>query len=329
MAASAAFGVEGWGSAVGLIAVLSVYSAVLQFTWPALEAVTTAHVPPSRVPHLVGIYNCTWSGATAFAYFTGGALYESLGSVAVFWIPAALFFAQFLASLWLRGQEARAVAALGPQTPERSGIPHPEAAALGQPVPPATFLRLAWVASPFSYVAIYTVLPVMPGLAQRLGLSPTETGVFCSVWMFARMAAFIGLWGWTGWHYRFRWLLLANLVLVVSFAGILLAPSLPILIGAQAAFGLAIGLIYYSSLFYSMDAGAARAEHGGIHEAVIGLGSFVGPAVGAAALMLWPAQVSAGAVAVSGVLTCGVGVLVTIWARARSDARPEASPGDE
>lgn len=327
MAASAAFGVEGAGSALGLITVLSVYSVVLQFTWPALEAVTTAHVPPSRVPHLVGIYNCTWSGAAAFSYFTGGALYESFGSVAVFWIPAVLFFGQFVVARWLRGEEARAVAVLAPQSIDRTADGHPEAAALNQPVPPVTFLRLAWIASPLSYVAIYAVLPVMPGLAQRLGLTPTETGVFCSVWMFARMAAFIGLWGWTGWHYRFRWLLLANLVLVASFAAILLAPSLEILVVAQVAFGLAIGLIYYSSLFYSMDAGHARAEHGGIHEAVIGLGSFVGPAVGAGALMVWPGQAAAGTVAVSAVLMCGVAAVVTIWARARSGRAPGSKPG--
>ena len=133
MAASAAFGAEGWGSAAGLIVALSIYSVVLQFTWPALEAVTTAHVPPSRVPHLVGIYNCTWSAAAAFAYFTGGALYDSLGTVAVFWIPAALFFWQFVVAGWLRGQETRAVASLAPLTPDRAETPHPERAAFDQP----------------------------------------------------------------------------------------------------------------------------------------------------------------------------------------------------
>ena len=47
-----------------------------------------------------------------------------------------------------------------------------------------------------------------------LGLSTTQAGFCCSVWCFARLAAFVGLWFWPGWHYRFRWLLAAYLALV-------------------------------------------------------------------------------------------------------------------
>ena len=78
------------------------------------------------------------------------------------------------------------------------------------------------------------------------------------------------------------------MLLIFSFAAILVAPSLPVILAAQIVFGAAIGLIYYSSLFYSMDASETKSEHGGIHEAAIGLGNFVGPAVGAAALWLAP-----------------------------------------
>jgi MFS family permease len=307
------------GGAMGHLVVLAAYSVVLLLTWPALEAVTTAHAPASQVPRLVGIYNVTWSSAAAVAYFTGGALYEWFGSVTVFWIPAVLFTAQFLAARWLAGHERRVVAELPRARVEE--VHHPEAAAFVQSVPPKTFLSLAWIASPFSYVAIYTVLPIIPTLAMRLGLSATQSGVFCSVWMFARLIAFAGLWHWTGWHYRFRWLVASNVLLIVSFAAILLAPSLRALVAAQIAFGLAIGLIYYSSLFYSMDVGDAKAEHGGIHEAVIGLGSFAGPAVGAVALRLVPNQANAGVAAVSGLLTIGLAVLVVTWRHAKT-SRP-------
>jgi len=314
---------DAWGirSAAGHLVVLSVYSVVLLLTWPALEAVTTAQAPASRLPHLVGVYNCTWSSASAIAYFTGGALYERLGSVAVFWIPATLYSLQFIAARWISAREGAAIA---PDEPAEAAPVHPEPAAFQQSVPPKTFLTLAWVANPFSYVAIYTILPVMPGLAVRLGLSATETGIVCSVWMFARLATFVGLWGWKKWHYRFRWLMAAQALLVASFASILLAPTLAFLIASQIAFGLAIGLIYYSSLFYSMDVGDTKAEHGGIHEAVIGLGSFAGPAVGAAALRLVPHQPNAGVLAVTGVLAAGLGVLLTIWRRAKKSRPSDA-----
>ncbi len=37
-----------------------------------------------------------------------------------------------------------------------------------------------------------------------------------------------------------------------------------------------------------MDASDAKSEHGGIHEAAIGAGNCVGPAIGAAALQFLP-----------------------------------------
>ena len=87
----------------------------------------------------------------------------------------------------------------------------------------------------------------------------------------------------------------------------------PLLMAAGIIFGAAVGLIYYSSLFYAMDAHDSSSEHGGIHEAAIGLGNCVGPAVGATALWLAPQSASIGAWAVSGLLTAGLGGL--FWLR--------------
>ncbi len=172
---------------------------------------------------------------------------------------------------------------------------------------------MAWLANPFAYIAIQTLIAVVPGLAQRLGLSTTHAGFICSVWCFARLGAFAGLWRWTGWHYRFGWLLVSYLALVGSFATMLAATSVPMLLVAQLFFGAAVGLIYYSSLFYSMDSSETKGEHGGIHEAAIGLGNCAGPAVGAAALQFLPQFHYSGAIAVSLLLLCGLGGLTVIW----------------
>jgi hypothetical protein len=174
------------------------------------------------------------------------------------------------------------------------------------------FMRMAWLANPFAYIAINTLVAVVPGVARRLELSTMVAGFCCSVWCFARLGAFFALWFWTGWHYRFRWLLAAYLTLAGSFAFILLASNLAVLVIAQILFGSAIGLIYYSSLFYSMDVGETKGEHGGIHEAAIGAGNFAGPAMGALSLYLWPNQANASAFAVSGLLLVGLGGLLAL-----------------
>jgi predicted MFS family arabinose efflux permease len=296
------------------VTVIAVFSVVLLFIWPALEALTTEHEPPARVPHVIGWYNVMWSSAAAFAYFTGGTLYGWAGVGAVFWAPAAIFLVGLIVTRWLAGLAARAVPP-GPMT--RDDLRESEAAVVATSVPPQTFLRLGWLANPFSFVAVFTLIALMPGLAAKFGLTAGQVGLFCSVWLFGRMASFIWLWHWTGWHYKFRWLVGGYLLLLGSFVVILLAPMLAVVMVAQVGFGVACGLLYYSSLFYSMDVGEARAELGGLHEAALGVGIFAGPAVGALSSHLYPDRPHASAVAVSGLLAVGFAALLGIWARAR------------
>lgn len=297
------------------LAVVAGYTVSVCFIWPAVEALITHDEPAARVPHTVGLYNTTWSTASAIAYFTGGSLYDRFGVGALFVLPGVVFAAAFAATYKLE-RRAAAVEALSTEPPA-DVLPHPEPRAYFQPVPPATFLRLAWIANPFAYVAIYTLLATMPTIASRFALTPAEMGLVGSSWLFARLAAFVWLWQWTGWHYRFRWLSGGFAVLAISFVVILLAPALWMVVVAQVAFGVSAGLMYYSSLFYSMDVGEARAEHGGLHEAAIGVGIFLGPAVGAASLHFFPGYVHASAVAVSAMLFIGLAMLLMTWTRAR------------
>ncbi len=102
---------------------------------------------------------------------------------------------------------------------------------------------------------------------------------------------------------------------------VLLAPSVWMVIAAEIAFGVTCGLMYYSSLFYSMDVGEAKAEHGGFHEAALGAGICAGPAVGALSLQFFPHWPSASAIAVSGMLVVGLSLLLTTWARAKRKTR--------
>ena len=302
---------------VALLAMVALYNIVLLLTWPALEALVSERETQAGVQEMVGVYNCTWAGAASLAYFTGGKLYDVFGAGAVFWLPAEIFFGQFLLLLWLEKHHDNVLAAT--PEPPKENLHAPESSAFSQPINPQAFLKMAWLANPFAYIAINTLIAVMPGVAQKLALSPTQAGLFCSVWFFGRFGAFALLWQWRGWHYHFRWLFGAFVLLIASLATILLAQQLWVVVVAQLFFGLATGLMYYSSLFYSMDVGEASSEHGGLHEAFIGAGIFLGPATGAAALTLAPQSANAATWAVSGLLTLGLGGL--LWLRRQSHKR--------
>jgi hypothetical protein len=260
-----------------------------------------------------------WSATGAVANFTGGAMLDHLGLRSLFYLPAAILGLQLGLAFYLHSRnegcpDDRATephsSVAGKQAD--SGHGGPVGPSAGAPVSPhsqaeaKTFLGLAWLANPFAYVAINTLVAVIPGLSTHLGLSTMQAGFCCSVWCFGRLGAFVVLWLWPRWHYRFGWLSSAYTAMVASFAFILIIPNLAVLVVAQLLFGCAVGLIYYSSLFYSMDVGDTKGEHGGIHEAAIGLGNGVGPAVGAAALHFLPAHPHSGAGAVCLLLLAGL-----------------------
>jgi MFS family permease len=295
-------------SAGGHIVVMAVTVVGMCFTWPTLEALVSEGETRAGVQRMVGIYNMTWAGAGAVSYFIGGAMLEKLGPRSLFYVPLGIQIIQLSLTLWLESQARKAAPASVTESAPSVPDPHPHPAATTK-----VFLRLAWLANPFAYIAINTLIAVIPGVAKRMDLSTMLAGFCCSIWCFSRLGAFFVLWRWNGWHYRFRWLLVSYLVMVGTFAAILLVPNLAVLILAEIIFGCVAGLIYYSSLFYSMDLGDTKGEHGGIHEAAIGLGNFAGPAVGAASLYFLPQYANSGAFAVSGLLLLGLGGLLAIW----------------
>jgi MFS family permease len=224
----------------------------------------------------------------------------------MFYVPIAVLLTQLGLTLWLERQAAAAPTAEAAEDDEVPEI-------VAHPVPGAgKFLQMAWLANPLAYMSINTLVAVMPGVAGALGLTTMQAGFCCSLWCFARLGAFLVLWFWNGWHYRFRWMLGAYVLMLGTFAAILLVPKLWVVVLAQFGLGGALGLIYYSSLFYSMDQSDKKGEHGGIHEAAIGVGNFAGPAVGAASLQFLPQYANSGALAVSGVLLLGLTGILAI-----------------
>jgi Major Facilitator Superfamily. len=289
-------------TATAHVVVFCLWTVGVSFIWPALETLISERAGAS-LAKMVGIYNVTWAAGGAVGYFTAGILIEKLGMASVFWLPLGLTVVELAilpcAARWLKKENDR-------QCPDET---------LTLAVSPADakrFLRMAWLANPCSYVAINTVIPLVPSIAEKLALSTGMAGIVCSLWMFARLAAFAAFWRWTGWHYRFQWLAGSFLLMIVCFFGFLMSQSIGLLLVAQVGFGLSIGLIYYSSLYYSINVTENQGSNAGLHEAMIGAGLFIGPAFGAATLYLVPAAIGIGAWSVGGLLCVGFSGLLFV-----------------
>jgi MFS family permease len=296
------------------IASMFVANFGMALTWPALEALVSEGEPADRLQRNVGIYNLVWAGFGAVAYFSGGAIINAWSFKAMFLVPAAVQAVQLILTLFL--ERAAKSGGHAPASAGHADVVDDEEEKHRSPVSPQTFLKMAWLANPFGYLAISTVVAVIPAVAKQMHLSVMWAGIVCSVWLFVRTASFGLLWWWNGWHYRFRWLAAGYIGMACSFVALLVAPSVFVLVVAQVFFGLGLGLLYYSSLYYSMHVGEAKGEHGGLHEAMIGAGSCAGPAVGALTLHYLPQYASGGTYAVGGMLVTGlIGLSWMRWRR--------------
>jgi MFS family permease len=298
-----------------LLIATSFWTVGMCFTWPNLEALACDRQPPERLPGAIGVYNVVWSGSSAIANFTGGAVAEHLGWRSIFWLPAIIHAVQIVIALRLRSNWSAIWTA---------PIVRPHEVDEGHPRGPL-FLKLAWVANPFAYIAINGAIPLIPDVANRFHLSPAFAGFFCSIWFFARTLTFFILSLWSGWHYRFRYMALAYLGMIGAFAGTLLLNNLLWVIVVQILFGWCVGLIYYSSLYYSMHVGETKGEHGGFHEAAIGLGIFGGPAIGAASLYVAPGFRQSNVIGVVLVICFGFAALLFLRQRGKMLELPRAA----
>ena len=258
---------------------LAVWTVTICFTWPVLEALVAEHEPPARLPNRIGLYNVVWAATAACGYSFGGVIYGFLGGASLYWLPLSICAVQWAATFPLQKRHDRWMSTT-PVEPGDERVP------AEKPVDPLLFRKLAWLGNPMNYMAVNTLLVVTPGIAEHAGLSLVQAGLVLGVWYWVRAASFAILWRWRGWHYRFSWFLGSFGLLAVSFVSMFTSHLVWELVVAQLAFGFASALLYYSSLFYAMDGSDTKAEHGGVHEALIGLGIFGGPALSTAAIAI-------------------------------------------
>ncbi len=251
---------EGWNMVVA-IALVGCFQG---FIWPAIEAAMNRGEPQHRVQHLVGLYNLGWSGASGFSFFITTPLMSAFGLRAMFALPLLLYLCNMFV-VW------KVLPDYDSLPDEEHTVVDPEGVEL-TPEQRHAFRLMGWLANPMAYVAINVIVTYNPLVAQRIGVSFATASSWFSLWFYVRMLAFDLLRRWSGWHYRPALLMTAFGVMVISFTAMMLAPSLGVHLIAQALFGLSIGLLYQSSLFYSMAGSEQKGTHGGFHESFIGLG---------------------------------------------------------
>lgn len=299
--------------------VVLAYSLLAGCTWPALESLVSDGAEPAELSRRLGMYNLDWALSGAITLALCGALIQR-------W-PPGIF------AIGCAGNVICALLAwLAPPTPADTApaaAPHAEFALLRQR---RLALWLSRIAMPATYVVIYCLAALLPTLPAFSRLPLWAVTLASSIWLVARFLIFaaLGLMSW--WHTRPTLLMWSAILMAGAFVGILAVgqdstagtPTLTTIALAQVLFGITVGWIYAASLYFGMVLSEGSTEHGGYHEALIGLGQAAGPGAGALATWLFPTHSSASLIAIGGVV--GLTVLATVSARLLA-AKDQSAPG--
>jgi MFS family permease len=330
----------GWAVAAALLVVFE--TGLMAVSWPMLESLISAAGEPSRLAKRLGWYNIVWAFVGAIAVAASGAIIQYTPAWAFFGITATGHFcAGVLIFCRTRSQAARIDSGeLADSSASKGSEPSND--------PRRTFdetearrhrlaLWLSRIALPSTYVVVYSIAPALPSLHAIKQLPPTIATVVASIWLISRGIAFVITGHTTFWHKKPGLMFLASITMMVGFIGTIvpgslnelsLLQALSIMAVAQIVLGLSLGTIYSASLYFGMAVSDGSTEHGGYHEALIGLGQIIGPLVGAAMQWIRPDALWPAVTAIAGVVSVTIAVEAVVGIRITRGIMPSSRTDD-
>jgi MFS family permease len=299
-------------------------------SWPMLESLVSESGEKSRLSKRLGCYNIVWAVTGSIAVAASGAIIQHTPAWSFFGIIAA---GHFLAGVLIFCRTQAATPSFHDADLSVSPLDSaPESTSQTTPMVDAADARrhrlalwLSRIALPSTYVIVYSVAPALPSLHAIKQLSPTMATIAGSIWLMARAAAFIITANTTFWHRRTSLMFVASVTMLLAFIGTIvpgslnhvdLMPALAAMAVAQIVLGLSLGTIYSASLYFGMVVGDGSTEHGGYHEALIGLGQILGPLVGATLQWIRPGELWTAVMGISCVVSISIVIEAIVGVRA-------------
>jgi MFS family permease len=333
MAVSAAAALVAQASPVPLAIAVVAHCGCSALLWPSLESLACTGLTHAQMARRLAVYNTVWPAA--------GAATVPLVSPILHSYPSGLFVLALAANvvaaaaLWIGHRPATPLPSES-VTHDADDAPHPE------PELVRVRTRALWlsrVALPAAFVASYGIMAIMPSLPLMHRLPPETHTLVAGIWLAARWVGFVFC-GWTTWwHTRPRAMLAAVALMLIAFLGVALPWPFPWWLDPgtaawvawvaawQVVLGFCLALICSASLYFGMVLSDASVEHSGYHEALVGLGTVVGPGAGALAQYYGGSDPIWGTVAVGSVIAASVAASAVVALRhSRGDTNGADAP---
>ena len=279
--------------------------------WPAVQATLGDLSPGTRRLPVLGRFNLSWSGGKTLGFALGGLLLGCCGFGTVY-LTGAVIVVVAVIVLPRGGAVDRARGAVAAAGDAES----PAARPADQPERLRVFRAMGWIANTAAAGAFGILTYHLPQWFETRGWQPDRFGWFLGAVLAVQTVTFVLFTGrlklaWSVWR---LWAPL--LVTAAAVAAIPLLPRFAGLLALAPAIGFGCGVCYTASIYYSLEAAATRGRNAGIHESLVGAGSFLPPLL-AGGLVRLGLGLEAPYLLAGALLIGGLVLQAALWTRAQ------------
>lgn len=231
--------------------------------WPIVESYLAAGRHGKQMRSAIGWWNVVWTGSVGIALFLMAPLVEHYARYAIVGFGGLNILGFFALARF----------------PLRPGSHDHDSAASNVTREYPQLLKAARILLPVSYVLNSGMSPLLPFVLGSMGVEAKFETPTAATWTVARVIAVAIMWRVTFWHGRWGTLLLGGIAMAIGFAFVVSASHLWMIFVGLSVFGTGMGIVYYAALYYALAVGRAEVDAGGVHEALIGGGYMIGPAL--------------------------------------------------
>lgn len=241
--------------------------------WPAYEAWLAERESEGKLLHRIMLFNLFWSTGLTLGPAFSGYLYQDSNPFRPFYL-SSLFAIITIGVITIckpnqpcdnASDDSNSSETLFPSINTRN-----------------SYLNIARWANFASYFTLGVLRWLAPKLTKEMGIPPTMFGnmMLALGGIQPIVFLFLGTGYSTRWHYRLNPLIVVQILSIVSLLAIGMSQNNYIWIFAFIVIGISVAFTYFSSLYYGLDRQEDMGNKSGWHEAVLGLGSLLGPLLG-------------------------------------------------
>jgi len=262
-----------------LLALASLMGVGKALYWPVIQATIGELSKSHQLIQNTGILNVSWSTGKALGFFIGGVLLAKCGFKVTFLTGATVVAIAFLL------------------LPRQIGKPVSSALDVKAAEPIRTtksiavtesnfewnrnlFRHMSWLGNIGAYGAFGILNYHLPQFFSVADWNENRFGIFLALVLVVQTLVFLLLIKRVHFAYSLNRLWIPQLLILVVLLAIPRLGNFGYLLAISPLLGIGLGFCYTASMFYSLDTNQGKGRNAGIHESLIGVGSFLPPLLG-------------------------------------------------